>query len=245
MTEDVLGIAKKVTVERDSCFLKTDCGQEAINARVTEIRASMNDKDATDYHKEKLQERLAKLTGGVAVIKVGGMTEVEVREKKDRVDDAVAATRAAIESGVVPGGGVALVRAIKQVEKLGSRNEDQAAGIKVIINALSAPCAQIATNAGKSGDVVFETILKSFPVREEKGGGYDSDREPKVLYSYGYDVQKDMYCDLLEAGIIDPAKVVTTALLSAASAAGAILTTGAVISKIPEEKPAQPQMPMM
>lgn len=223
VTPDVLGSAKKVVVAKDSTLLAQGGGDKrAIDARADEIRKLMST-STSDYDREKLAERLAKLVGGVAVIKVGGMTEVEVKEKKDRVDDALAATRAAVAEGIVAGGGIALVRATAALEKLHGENQDQNVGIDIVRRALVAPCAQIAENAGVSGEIVVGKIIEA--------------RD----YNFGYNAQTGEYVDMMKSGIIDPAKVVKTAIQAAASTAGVLLTTGAVMSEIPEEKSA-PQM---
>lgn len=223
ITTDVLGSAKKVVVSKDSTLIAQGAGDKAaINARADEIRKLMAT-STSDYDKEKLAERLAKLVGGVAVIKVGGMTEVEVKEKKDRVDDALAATRAAVADGIVAGGGIALVRAAGALDKLTGANTDQNVGIDIVRRALVAPCAQIAENAGVSGEIVVGKVMESKD------------------YNFGYNAQTGEYVDMMKSGIIDPAKVVKTAIQAAASTAGVLLTTGAVMSEIPEEKPA-PQM---
>ncbi len=222
---DVLGTAKKVVVTKDSTLLAHGGGdKKAIVARADEIRRAIAD-TTSDYDREKLSERLAKLVGGVAVIKVGGMTEVEVKEKKDRVDDALAATRAAAVSGIVAGGGVALVRATAALAKISGDNADQNVGIDIVRRTLTQPCAQIAENAGVSGEIVVGKVLEAKD------------------YNFGYNAQTDEYVDMMKAGIIDPAKVVKTAIAAAASTAGAILTTGAVMSEIPEEKPAAGAIP--
>lgn len=223
ITTDVLGTAKKIVVTKDSTLLAQGGGdKKAIEARADEIRKLMST-STSDYDKEKLAERLAKLVGGVAVIKVGGMTEVEVKEKKDRVDDALAATRAAVAEGIVAGGGIALVRATSALDKLTGANQDQNVGIDIVRRALVAPCAQIAENAGVSGEIVVGKVMESKD------------------YNFGYNAQTGEYVDMMKAGIIDPAKVVKTAIQAAASTAGVLLTTGAVMSEIPEEKPT-PQM---
>ena len=223
ITPDVLGSAKKIVVTKDSTLIAQGAGDKAaINARADEIRKLMST-STSDYDKEKLAERLAKLVGGVAVIKVGGMTEVEVKEKKDRVDDALAATRAAVAEGIVAGGGIALVRAAGALDKLTGANTDQNVGIDIVRRALVAPCAQIAENAGVSGEIVVGKVMESKD------------------YNFGYNAQTGEYVDMMKSGIIDPAKVVKTAIQAAASTAGVLLTTGAVMSEIPEEKPA-PQM---
>ncbi len=223
ITTDVLGTAKKIVVSKDSTLLAQGGGDKsAINARADEIRKLMST-STSDYDREKLAERLAKLVGGVAVIKVGGMTEVEVKEKKDRVDDALAATRAAVADGIVAGGGIALVRATAALDKLNGANQDQNVGIDIVRRALVAPCAQIAENAGVSGEIVVGKVMEAKD------------------YNFGYNAQTGEYVDMMKSGIIDPAKVVKTAIQAAASTAGVLLTTGAVMSEIPEEKPA-PQM---
>lgn len=224
ITPAVLGSAKKVVVSKDSTLLAHGAGDKtAIAARADEIRNAIATA-SSDYDREKLSERLAKLVGGVAVIKVGGMTEVEVKEKKDRVDDALAATRAAVSDGIVAGGGIALVRAVSALKDLHGANSDQNVGIDIVRRAIVAPCAQIAENAGKSGEIVVGKVMES------------SD------YNFGYNAQTDEYVDMMSAGIIDPAKVVKTAIAAAASTAGVMLTTGAVMTEIPEEKPSIPQM---
>ena len=220
----VLGSAKKVIVSKDSTLLAHGAGKkESISARADEIRASIA-VSTSDYDREKLSERLAKLVGGVAVIKVGGMTEVEVKEKKDRVDDALAATRAAVAEGIVAGGGVALVRAVAALKDMTGANPDQNVGIDIVRRAIIAPCAQIADNAGVSGEIVVGKVMES------------SD------YNFGYNAQTGEYVDMMSAGVIDPAKVVKTAIMAAASTAGVMLTTGAVMTEIPEEKSSAPQM---
>ena len=188
--------------------------KDAIAARVTQIRAQIEE-TTSDYDKEKLQERLAKLAGGVAVIKVGGATEIEVKERKDRVDDALNATRAAVEEGVVPGGGVALVHAGKVLEGLKGDNADQAAGIAIIRKALQAPLRQIAENAGVDGSVVAGKIVEN------------------TSKTFGYDAQSEQYGDMLKAGVIDPTKVVRIALEYAASVAGLLITTEAMVADKP------------
>ena len=224
ITPAVLDSAKKVVVSKDSTLLAHGAGDKnAIAARADEIRNAIASA-SSDYDREKLSERLAKLVGGVAVIKVGGMTEVEVKEKKDRVDDALAATRAAVSDGIVAGGGIALVRAVSALTDLHGANSDQNVGIDIVRRAIVAPCAQIAENAGKSGEIVVGKVMES------------SD------YNFGYNAQTDEYVDMMTAGIIDPAKVVKTAIAAAASTAGVMLTTGAVMTEIPEEKPSTPQM---
>jgi chaperonin GroEL len=217
VTMDMLGDAKKITITKDTTTVIDGSGdKEAIAARVTQIRAQIED-TTSDYDKEKLQERLAKLAGGVAVIKVGGATEIEVKERKDRVDDALNATRAAVEEGVVPGGGVALVHAGKILEGLKGDNADQVAGIAIIRKALHAPLRQIAENAGVDGSVVAGKIVAN------------------SSKTFGYDAQSEEYGDMLKAGVIDPTKVVRIALEYAASVAGLLITTEAMIADKPSK----------
>ena len=217
VTMDMLGDAKKITITKDTTTVIDGSGDKAaIAARVTQIRAQIED-TTSDYDKEKLQERLAKLAGGVAVIKVGGATEIEVKERKDRVDDALNATRAAVEEGVVPGGGVALVHAGKILEGLKGDNADQVAGIAIIRKALHAPLRQIAENAGVDGSVVAGKIVEN---RSK---------------TFGYDAQSEEYGDMLKAGVIDPTKVVRIALEYAASVAGLLITTEAMIADKPSK----------
>ncbi len=215
VTMDMLGNAKKITITKDTTTVIDGAGDKAaIAARVTQIRAQIED-TSSDYDKEKLQERLAKLSGGVAVIKVGGATEIEVKERKDRVDDALNATRAAVEEGVVPGGGVALVHAGKALHGLEGDNADQTAGIAIIRKALQAPLRQIVENAGIDGSIVAGKVLEN-----------DSK-------TFGYDAQSEDYGDMLKAGIIDPTKVVRIALEYAASIAGLLVTTEAMVADKP------------
>lgn len=215
VTMDMLGDAKKVTITKDTTTVIDGAGDKAaIAARVTQIRAQIEE-TTSDYDKEKLQERLAKLAGGVAIIKVGGATEIEVKERKDRVDDALNATRAAVEEGVVPGGGVALVHAGKVLEGLKGDNADQAAGIAIIRKALQAPLRQIAENAGVDGSVVVGKVIEN------------------TSKTFGYDAQLDQYGDMLKAGVIDPTKVVRIALEYAASVAGLMVTTEAMVADKP------------
>ena len=221
ITMDVLGTAKRIVVTKDNTLISNGGGNKsAIAARADEIRHNL-ESSTSDYDREKLSERLAKLVGGVAVIKVGGMTEVEVKEKKDRVDDALAATRAAVADGIVAGGGVALVRAVAALRDVHGENADQDVGIDIVRRAIVAPCAQIAENAGVSGEIVVGKVSEN------------------TKYNFGYNAQTGEYVDMMAAGIIDPAKVVKTAIMAAASTAGVMLTTGAVMSEIPEEKPTQ------
>ena len=223
VTPQMLGRAKRVSITKDNTTIVDGAGKKKeIEARVAQIRKQIEE-TTSDYDREKLQERLAKLAGGVAVIKVGGATEVEVKEKKDRVDDALNATRAAVEEGIVPGGGVALLRAALAITVKGD-NEDQDVGINIVRRALQAPVRQIAENAGIEGSVVVGKILESKKA------------------SFGYDAQNDAYVDMVEAGIVDPAKVVRTALQDAASIAGLMITTEAGIAEAPkkEKMPAMP-----
>jgi chaperonin GroEL len=223
VTLQMLGRAKKVAITKENTTIVDGAGQKSeIEGRVAQIKAQIEE-TTSDYDREKLQERLAKLAGGVAVIRVGGATEVEVKERKDRVDDALNATRAAVEEGIVPGGGTALLRAKKAVEKLSSDNPDIAAGIKIVLRALEAPARQIAENAGVEGSVAVGKVLES------------SD-------NIGFDAQTEKYVDMVAAGIIDPTKVVRTALQDAASVAGLLVTTEAMVAELPKDKPA-PAMP--
>ena len=216
VTVQMLGKAKKVAITKDDTTIVSGAGKKAdIEARIGQIKQQIED-TSSDYDKEKLQERLAKLAGGVAVIKVGGATEVEVKEKKDRVDDALNATRAAVEEGIVPGGGVALLWASKAIKTKGD-NDDQEAGINIVRKALQAPIRQIAENAGVEGSIVVGKVLES------------------KSSSYGYDAQNDEYVDLIQKGIIDPAKVVRTALQDAASVAGLLVTTEAGVAEAPKK----------
>jgi chaperonin GroEL len=223
VTMDMLGDAKKITITKDTTTLIGGAGDKAaIAARVTQIRAQIEE-TKSDYDREKLQERLAKLAGGIAVIKVGGATEIEVKERKDRVDDALNATRAAVQEGVVPGGGVALVHAGKVLQGLQGDNPDQTAGIAIIRKALQAPLRQIAENAGVDGSVVAGKVLEN------------DDR------AFGYDAQSESYGDMLKAGVIDPTKVVRIALEYAASIAGLLVTTEAMVADKPEKSGASMQ----
>jgi len=220
-----LGRAKKVTISKENTTIVDGSGKKKeIEARVNQIKAQIEE-TTSDYDKEKLQERLAKLAGGVAVIRVGGATEVEVKERKDRVDDALNATRAAVEEGIVPGGGTALLRAKKAVEKLKSDNADIAAGIKIVLRALEAPIRQIAENSGVEGSIVVSKVL------EGKGD------------TFGFDAQSETFVDLVAAGIIDPTKVVRTALQDAASVSSLIVTTEALIADKPKKDGGMPAMP--
>ena len=220
VTLAMLGQAKKILIEKENTTIVEGSGKKAdIVGRCNQIRAQVEE-TTSDYDREKLQERLAKLAGGVAVIRVGGSTEVEVKERKDRVDDSLHATRAAVEEGIVPGGGVALARASITLRKLKGDNEDQAHGIEIVRKALLAPMRQIAENAGQDGAVISGKVLE------------------KDDYNYGYDAQADEYKDMVKAGIIDPTKVVRTALQDAGSVAGLLITTEAMIAEKPERKPA-------
>jgi chaperonin GroEL len=221
----MLGRAKKVIIEKEKTTIVDGAGKKKeIEARIGQIKAQIEE-TTSDYDREKLQERLAKLAGGVAVIRVGGATEVEVKEKKDRVEDALNATRAAVEEGIVPGGGVALLRAKKAVGRITHANADVQAGINIVLKALESPIRQIAENAGVEGSIVVGTILES---KSE---------------TYGFDAQTDDYVDMVDKGIIDPAKVVRAALQDAASVAGLIVTAEAMVAEAPKEKPAMPSMP--
>jgi chaperonin GroEL len=225
VTLQMLGRAKKVTIDKENTTLVDGAGAKAdIEARVKQIKAQIEE-TTSDYDREKLQERLAKLAGGVAVLKVGGATEVEVKERKDRVDDALHATRAAVEEGIVPGGGVALLRAIKVLESLKVDNEDQKVGISIVKKALQAPARQIFTNAGEDGSVIVGKILEN------------------AKYNFGYNAQTHEYGDLVAEGVIDPAKVVRAALQDAASIAGLLITTEAMVAELPKKEHAHGPMP--
>jgi chaperonin GroEL len=224
-TLDLLGRAEKVTVDKEDTTIVNGSGdKDQIKARVNQIKQQMTT-TTSDYDKEKLQERLAKLSGGVAVLYIGAASEVEMKEKKDRVDDSLHATRAAIEEGIVPGGGVAYIRAIKSLEGLKGDNEDQTLGIEIIKRAIEEPLRQIALNAGKEGAVVVQTV---------KAGKND----------FGYNAQTDTFENLYKSGVIDPAKVARIALENAASVAGMFLTTEAVIVDEKEDHPAGPPQGM-
>ena len=224
VTLNMLGRAKKVAIEKENTTIIDGAGAKAeIDGRVAQIRAQIEE-TTSDYDREKLQERLAKLAGGVAVIRVGGSTEVEVKEKKDRVDDALHATRAAVEEGILPGGGVALLRAVKALDGLKTENDDQRVGIDIVRRAIEAPVRQIAENAGAEGSVVVGKLRE------------------KADFSYGWNAQTGEYGDLYAQGVIDPVKVVRTALQDAASVAGLLVTTEAMIAEKPK-KEAAPAMP--
>ena len=217
MAIDQLGRAKKVIITKDDTTIVEGAGDKAdIQGRIGQIRRQIEE-TTSDYDREKLQERLAKLAGGVAVVRVGGSTEVEVKEKKDRVDDAMHATRAAVEEGIVPGGGVALLRASKVLEGLNGANDDQNAGIAIVRRALQAPIRQIAENAGVEGSIVVGKILEN------------------ASPTFGFNAQTEEYVDLVQAGVIDPAKVVRTALQDAASVAGLLITTEAAVAEAPKK----------
>ncbi len=223
VTVEMLGQSEKVAIDKDNTTVINGAGEaDAIKGRVNQIKAQIEN-TTSDYDREKLQERLAKLSGGVAIIYIGAATEVEMKEKKDRVDDALHATRAAVEEGIIAGGGVALIRAQASLESLSVENADEKTGVAIIRNAIEAPLRTIVSNAGGEGSVV---------VQEVKGG----------KGAYGYNAREDKYEDMIAAGIIDPTKVTRLALENAASIAGLLLTTEAVISDIPEEKPEAPHM---
>jgi chaperonin GroEL len=220
----MLGKAKRVKIEKENTTIINGVGaKKDIEGRIAQIKAQIEE-TTSDYDKEKLQERLAKLAGGVAVIRVGGATEIEVKEKKDRVDDALNATRAAVEEGIVPGGGVALLRAKAAVSKLKSENSDEQAGISIVLKALESPIRQIAENSGAEGSIVVGKVT------EHKS------------QTYGFNAQTEEYVDMIDAGIVDPAKVVRTALQDSASVAGLLITTEAMVAEVPKDKPA-PAMP--
>jgi chaperonin GroEL len=220
VTLDMLGTAKRVNITKEETTLVDGAGKKKdIEARCSQIRVQTED-TTSDYDREKLQERLAKLAGGVAVIRVGGATEVEVKERKDRVDDAMHATRAAVQEGIIPGGGAALIYATKALDKLKGANDDQNVGINIVRKAIQAPARQIAENAGEDGSVIVGKLMES------------SDG------NWGFDAQKGQFCDLVKAGIIDPTKVVRVALQNAASVAGLLVTTEAMVAEKPEPKAA-------
>ncbi len=227
VTLNMLGRAKKITVDKDNTTIVDGFGKKTdIEARVRQIKQQIEE-TTSDYDKEKLQERLAKLAGGVAVIKVGGATEVEVKERKDRVDDALHATRAAVEEGILPGGGVAYLRSLKALEKLNFANEDQKTGINIVRRAIQTPARQIASNAGEDGSVIAAKILEN------------------ANYNWGYDAQSGEYGDLIAKGIVDPTKVVRCALQDAASVAGLLITTEAMVAEKPKKTATAPALPSM
>ncbi len=222
---EMLGRAKKVSITKDDTTVVDGAGEKAdIEARIAQIKRQIED-TTSDYDKEKLQERLAKLAGGVAVVRVGGSTEVEVKEKKDRVDDALNATRAAVEEGIVPGGGVALLKASKVLDTLKGINADQDAGIAIVRRALQAPIRQIAENAGVEGSIVVGKVMEN------------------ASPTFGFNAQTEEYVDMVKAGVIDPAKVVRTALQDAASVAGLLITTEAAVAEAPKKSSPAPAMP--
>ena len=225
VTTAMLGRAKKVVIEKEKTTIIDGTGKKKdIEARVGQIKAQIEE-TTSDYDREKLQERLAKLAGGVAVIRVGGATEIEVKEKKDRVEDALNATRAAVEEGIVPGGGVALLRAKKSVGRLTNSNADVQAGINIVLKALEAPLRQIAENSGVEGSIVVNKIMEN---KSE---------------TFGFDAQSEEYVDMLDKGIVDPAKVVRAALQDAASVAGLLVTTESMVAELPKDATAMPAMP--
>ncbi len=227
VTVNMLGRAKKVTIDKDNTTIIDGVGTKAdIDARVGQIRQQI-DTTTSDYDREKLQERLAKLSGGVAVIRVGGATEVEVKERKDRVDDALHATRAAVEEGVLPGGGIPLLRAIKALDGIKAANDDQQSGIDIVRRALRAPARQIAENAGEDGAYIVGKLLENQD------------------YNWGFNAATGEYQDLVKAGVIDPAKVVRTALQDAASVASLLITTEALVAELPKEEKPIAAMPAM
>jgi len=223
VTIAMLGRAKKVMIDKENTTIVSGAGKKTdIQARIVQLKAQIEE-TTSDYDKEKLQERLAKLAGGVAVLRVGGATEVEVKERKDRVDDAMHATRAAVEEGILPGGGVALLRASETLKKLRTQNDDQRTGVEIVRKALSWPARQIALNAGDDGSIIVGKILE------------------KDTYAYGYDAQSGEYVNMVSKGIIDPTKVVRAALQGAASVAGLLITTEAMIAELPRKNaPAMP-----
>jgi chaperonin GroEL len=223
VTLDMLGRAKKVRIEKENTTIIDGAGQKAdIDGRCTQLRAQIEE-TTSEYDKEKLQERLAKLAGGVAIIRVGGATEVEVKERKDRVDDAMHATRAAVEEGIVAGGGVTLLYASQRLDRLNPQNDDQKVGIDIVRRALQAPARQIFVNAGAEGSIIVGKLL-------DKGEA-----------THGFDAQSGTYVDMVQAGIIDPTKVVRLALQGAASVAGLIITTEAMVADKPQTS--APTMP--
>src|SRR5438046_119353 len=223
VTLQMVGRAKQGMIDKENTTIVNGAGKKAdIEARITQIKAQIEE-TTSDYDREKLQERLAKLAGGVAVIRVGGATEVEVKERKDRVDDAMHATRAAVEEGIGPGGGVARLRASEHLKGLRTKNDDQKTGVEIVRKALSAPARQIAINAGEDGSVIVGKILE------------------KDQYSYGFDSQTGEYANLISKGIIDPTKVVRVAIQNAASVAALLITTEAMVDEVPKKK----EMPAM
>ncbi|MER2268186.1 chaperonin GroEL, partial [Methylobacterium oxalidis] len=222
VTLPMLGRAKRVRIEKENTTIVDGAGSKAdIDGRIAQIKAQIEE-TTSDYDREKLQERLAKLAGGVAVIRVGGSTEVEVKEKKDRVDDAMHATRAAVEEGIVPGGGTALLRARAAAQGLKSDNPDVQSGINIVLKALEAPVRQIAENAGVEGSIVVGKITEN------------------TSATFGFDAQTEQYVDLVQAGIVDPVKVVRAALQDAASVAGLLVTTEAMVADAPKKDAPSP-----
>jgi chaperonin GroEL len=225
VTLAMLGKAKKVMIDKENTTIVNGGGKKKdIEDRITQIKAQIEE-TTSDYDREKLQERLAKLAGGVAVIRVGGATEVEVKERKDRVDDAMHATRAAVEEGVLPGGGVALLRATEALKKVRTANDDQKTGVEIVRKALQSPARQIAQNAGEDGSVIVGKILEN------------------SNYGFGFDAQAGEYVDMIKKGIIDPTKVVRQALQGASSVAGLLITTEAMVAELPKKQNAMPPMP--
>src|ERR1700760_3836027 len=217
VTVNMLGRAKKVMIEKENTTIVSGAGKKSdIQGRVAQIKAQIEE-TTSDYDREKLQERLAKLAGGVAVIRVGGATEIEVKERKDRVDDAMHATRAAVEEGILPGGGVALLRAMKVLERIRTQNDDQKTGVEIVRKALSAPARQIALNAGEDGSIIVGKILEN------------------SQYAYGFDAQSGEYVNMVQKGIIDPTKVVRAAIQNAASIAALLITTEAMVAEPPKK----------
>ena len=225
VTLAMLGRAKKLMIEKENTTIVNGAGKKAdIEGRISQIKAQIEE-TTSDYDREKLQERLAKLAGGVAVIRVGGASEIEVKERKDRVDDAMHATRAAVEEGILPGGGIALLRASEVLKKVRTQNDDQKTGVEIVRKAISYPARQIALNAGEDGSVVVGKILE------------------KDQYNYGFDAQSGEYVNMMSKGIIDPTKVVRAALQGAASVAGLLITTEAMVAELPKKTPPAPPMP--
>src|SRR4249920_3521936 len=225
VTIQMLGRTKKVMIEKENTTIVNGAGKKVdIEARITQIKAQIED-TTSDYDREKLQERLAKLAGGVAVLRVGGATETEVKERKDRVDDAMHATRAAVEEGILPGGGVALLRASEGLKKLRTHNDDQKTGVEIVRKALQAPARQIATNAGEDGSVIVGKILEH------------------SHYAFGFDSQTGEYGNLVAKGIIDPTKVVRVAIQNAASVAALLITTEAMVAEVPKKNAGAGGMP--
>src|SRR6202022_3082454 len=225
VTLAMLGRAKKVMIDKENTTIVSGAGKKAdIEARVQQIKAQIEE-TTSDYDREKLQERLAKLAGGVAVIRVGGATEIEVKERKDRVDDAMHATRAAVEEGIVPGGGVALLRASEQLKRIKTANDDQKTGVDIVRKALSWPARQIPINAGEDGSVILGNVREN------------------ASYAYGFDSQTGAYGGLVKKGIIDPTKVVRVAIQNAASVAALLITTEAMVAEVPKKNSGGAGMP--